>query len=378
MKGNIVYIINSLGLGGTENLVFQMSQAFQKDYNISVICLDDLGIWAEQLREKGIPVHCFWRQPGMDLSIAGKIAKFCRQYAIHIIHAHQCTPWFYGALSRVICPHPKLLFEEHGRHYPERYSWKKNLINKTLIQNLTHKIVAVSRDVAKRLEAYEGISPSRIRVIYNGVRSPILISNAQRKKLRENIGLSENDFVIGSVGRLDPIKNYPLLLKALAEAKQKNGSLKALLVGSGPDLSTLQELAETLHLKEDVIFPGYRKDATELLQCMDLFILCSFSEGTSMALLEAMASGIPAVVTEVGGNPELITNNQNGWVVRSEDQKALTGAILEAFNNPEKRRMMAEKSRVLFQTSFEFDAMLSSYSQLYQALLLQNTEKLPV
>jgi len=366
---NIVYIVNSLNLGGTENLVVQMSLAFQGKYNISVICLDEPGIWAEKLRNSGINVHCFWRQPGLDFSMAGKIASFCKDNHIDLIHAHQCTPWFYGALSRIIHHKPKLLFEEHGRHYPEIYSGKKNIVNKLLIQNLTHKIIAVSKDVGSRLVKYEGITPSRINVIYNGVHPPVLIDRKRRAELRQQLGIGPNDFVIGSVGRLDPIKNFPMLLTAVSNARKDIHNLKCVLVGDGPEMEDLQQQARSLKIESEVIFAGYRQDAIDLLQCMNFFVLCSFSEGTSMALLEAMSSGIPAIVTDVGGNPELITHHHNGWVIPSDDHKELKNAIIEAYSNSKLSQEMANNAHRCFASSFSFDGMLANYNQLYLELV---------
>jgi L-malate glycosyltransferase len=370
-KHTIAYIVNSLNLGGTENLVVQMSRAFQAEYAVTVICLDEPGLWAQKLRDEGIPVYCFWRQPGIDLAIAGKIARFCKKHTIDLIHAHQCTPWFYAALSRVLYSSPKLLFEEHGRHYPERYSWKKNLINRWFIQNLTTKIVAVSADVRQRLAKYEGITANRIEVIYNGVSSPPPIDKDRRELLRRQLGLKPEDFVIGTVGRLDPIKNIPLLVKALADVHHSNTSIKGLLVGDGPERQQLQKIVVSLNIEEDIVFAGYRKDATDVLQCLDLFVLCSFSEGTSMALLEAMAAGIPAIVTDVGGNPELISNNVNGWVIPTDSPADLIRAIYEALNNKVLTANMVKNGQQRFHNSFTFDSMLQNYGRYYQELTRQ-------
>ena len=374
-NNNIVYIVNSLNLGGTENLVVQMSRAFQAEYTVTVICLDEPGLWAQKLRDEGIAVYCFWRQPGIDLAMAGKIARFCKKHTIGLIHAHQCTPWFYAALSRVLYPSPRLLFEEHGRHYPERYSWKKYIINRWFIEKMTTKIVAVSADVRGRLVQYEGLSANRIDVVYNGVSPPPPIDKDRREVLRRQLGLQPEDFVIGTVGRLDAIKNIPLLLKALAEIHHKNtsvnGSLKGLLVGDGPEREELQRITASLNIEKNIVFAGYRTDATDLLQCMDLFVLCSFSEGTSMALLEAMAAGIPAIVTDVGGNPELITNNANGWVIPTDSPADLIRAIHEALENKELTANMVKNGQQRFHNSFTFDHMLQNYGRYYQELIRQ-------
>lgn len=368
-KKKIAYIVNSLNLGGTEHLVVQMSQAFKKDFDIQVICLDEPGLWANELRKKDIPVYCFWRQPGIDISIAAKIAGFCKQNTIELIHAHQCTPWFYSALSRLFYPAPKLLFEEHGRHYPEKLSRKKNVVNRMVIQWLTSKIVAVSEDVKRRLVTYEGLSRDRINVIYNGTNFPEVLSKERKEALRTSFGVRKDDFLVGTVGRLDPIKNLPMLVKAIAKAREKNKAVKCLLVGDGPEREMLVQMATVLNVHKDIIFAGYRADATDIVQCMNLFVLCSFSEGTSMALLEAMAAGIPAVVTDVGGNPELIRQGENGWVIPSDADIDLVSAIDEACNLPEKREKMAQEATSCFCRRFSFNHMLENYQALYWELI---------
>lgn len=377
-KKKIAYIVNSLNLGGTENLVVQMSYAFQSEYDVFVICLDNPGIWAAKLRDEKIPVYCFWRQPGIDLAMAIKIAGFCKKHAVDLIHAHQSTPWFYAALSRLFYRAPKLLFEEHGRFYPEHYSWKKNVINKCLIQHLTDKFIAVSKDVRLRLVQYEGVSATRIQVIYNGVHRPSQIGQERRAKLRLDLGLSPDDFVVGTVGRLDPIKNLPMFLRAFTEAKLQHTQLKGLLVGDGPEFSMLKTMCGSLRITENIIMTGYRQDATDLLQCMDIFILCSFSEGTSMALLEAMASGVPTIVTDVGGNPELITHNISGWVIPSDSSKDLAAAISEACGTPEKRACMSEVARHDYETHYSFTGMIDNYHSLYAKLLMFANKRIVV
>ncbi|MBM9514554.1 glycosyltransferase [Desulfogranum marinum] len=367
----IAYVVNSLNLGGTEHLVVQMSEVYRNEHDILIICLDEPGLWAERLREQGIAVHCCRRQPGLDLNVARKIANICQFNKVDIIHAHQCTAWFYSALSRLIYRKNKLLFEEHGRHYPEVYSWKKNFINKLVIQHLTHVTVAVSEDVRKRLVKYEGLSQKNIQVVYNGVHSPVLISAEKRKKIRNIFGIAEDDFLIGSVGRLDAIKNYPMLLAAFARFVEKYPKAKLMLVGDGPEKKKLHELATELGCEADVIFTGYRSDATELLQCFDLFVLCSFSEGTSMALLEAMASSIASVVTDVGGNPELIVDKVNGWVITSDDDIALENVMLEAINNKKQTVHLAQMAKKRYEEQFTFEAMIARYRSMYSTLIGQ-------
>ena len=365
----LLYVVNSLNPGGTERLVMEMGLAFRREFRVAIVCLDEPGLWAPELRRQGVPVHCLWRQPGLDLSMPVKIARIAREIDAAIIHAHQCTPWFYGALSRMFHVAPKVLLEEHGRFYPEEDKPGRRRVNRAVIVPLSHRFVAVSEDVRWRLDRYEGLDAARVDVIYNGVDVGPRLSAAQRIALRQSLGLSERDIVVGTVGRFDPIKNLPMFIESLAAAREQNGRIRGLLVGDGPEFAAVQELIQTHGLADAVHLTGFRSDARQLVQCLDLFVLSSFSEGTSMALLEAMASGVPAVVTAVGGNPEIVVAGETGWVVPSGAVAALTSAVLDAAADESLRQEFGRAGRQRFEDNFTFGRMIECYRELYRAMM---------
>ncbi len=166
----LAHVVNSLQPGGTERLVIEMSRALMGDFDVCVFCLDEPGQWAGELRAQGIPVECLWRQPGLDLAMAVKLGRALRRRGVQIIHAHQYTPWFYAALSRLLYRRPQLLLEEHGRFFPEVDRPLRRFINRLLIRRLTHRFIAVSADVGLRLEQYEGFRRgTHIEVHLHGV-----------------------------------------------------------------------------------------------------------------------------------------------------------------------------------------------------------------
>ncbi len=346
-----------------------MSQAFAHEFDVSVVCLDEPGLWASGLRQGGIAVHCMYRQPGLDIGIALKLAGYCRRHQTDIIHAHQCTPWFYAALSRLAYSPPRLLVEEHGRFFPEVMNRKRALFNKTVTGPLTHRFVAVSGDVRNRLVKYEGLIYDQIEVVYNGVAHVPSLDSTERDQLRRSLGIGPDDFLVGTAGRFDPIKNLPMLLKSIAGAREKTASLRGLLLGDGPIFQEVEELRDHLGLADHVVMPGHRDDAGRLIRCMDLFVLPSFSEGTSMALLEAMAAGVPVAVTAVGGNPEVVAGGQTGWVVASGSVEELTSAILDAAACPRKAFEFGGAGQKRYEEKFTREKMLQSYRMIYGELL---------
>jgi len=371
----LVYVVNALHPGGTEKLVVEMSRAFAPEFRVRVVCLDEPGVWASELRMLGIPVYCLWRQPGLDLRMSLKLASLLRKWRAAIVHAHQCTPWFYAALARLLYRRPKLLLEEHGRFYPEPDRPLRRLVNRVLIRRLTHRFVAVSEDVRQRLGRYEGLDTAGVDVIYNGVRAEEPTSPKQREGSRQEWGFAASDFVVGMVGRFDPIKNLPMLVQALDAAHRREPRVHALLVGDGPELSSIRALVERLGQQDAVRLAGFRQDSRRLLQCMDLFVLSSFSEGTSMALLEAMAAEVPVVVTAVGGNPEIVIAGETGWVVPSGAVEALASVIVEAARDPQRCRRFGEAGRRRFAEQFMLEAMLANYRRIYGELLQPDRRK---
>jgi L-malate glycosyltransferase len=369
-RPGLSYVVNSLNPGGTERLVVEMSCAFSQEYDVQVLCLDDEGTWAAELRGRGIEVHALGRKPGIDLALPAKLGSHFRKHGARIVHAHQCTAWFYAALSRVLYPRPRLLFEEHGRFFPEVESPARALVNRVLIRKLTHRFVAVSSDIRERLQRYEGLDAGQIEVVYNGVAPAQRLRSGDRDALRRELGFDSGDFVVGTVGRFDPIKNLPMLVASLETAGEQAGALRGLLVGDGPVFGEIGSLVRQGPMRDRIQLTGYRSDARRLAQCLDLFVLSSFSEGTSMALLEAMAAGVPVAVTEVGGNPEIVRNGETGWTVPSGSTDALARVIGEAMSDSTKRNRLADAGRLRFEEKFAMDRMIGNYRERYRQLLV--------
>lgn len=367
-RPRLAYVVHALNPGGTERLVVDMAMAFASRFRIAVFCLDEPGAWAATLRAAGIPVHGLWRQPGLDLSIAGTLAGCLREFGADIVHAHQCSAWFYSALARLRHPAPRLLFEEHGRFYPEVDSPRRRFVNRVLIRRLTHRFVAVSEDIRTRLARYEGLDAGQIEVVYNGVAPAPVLRPEARARLRARLGLGADDFVIGTVGRFDPIKNLPMLVSAFEKVAKEQPCLRLLLVGDGPEHKAIARRIDEAGIGERAVLTGHRDDARQLAQCMDMFVLASFSEGTSMALLEAMAAAVPVAVTRVGGNPEIVVDGQTGWAVPSDDVEALATVLRQAHARPDQRSRYGEAGRRRFEQRFTFAGMIEAYRSIYAGL----------
>ena len=376
MQLNIAYIVHTLNPGGTERLALDMAVHFSnrgetdygRNYRVVIVCLDEPGAWAEEAEAQSVTVHCVHRRPGKDLRLPFRLAGIFRSEGIDVVHAHQYTPWFYSGLARVFCPGVKLIFQEHGRHYPEVDKPKRRWFNRLILQHLNTVSTAVSEDIRQRLMVWEGLSGKDIRVIYNGTQAQAPCEAAERTELRQRFGFTPEDLVVGTVGRLDPIKNLDLFIDGIYQIRQKQPSVKGIIIGDGPEMEHLKAKTAYLQLQDHVIFTGFRPDAAAMVRMMDVFALVSFSEGTSMALLEAMAAGVCPIVTNVGGNPEIVTDRESGWVIPSEDLAAFTAALKDAATYTSMREAFGNASQDRFQKRFGFDTMTDAYHRLYSEI----------
>jgi glycosyltransferase involved in cell wall biosynthesis len=368
-RRRLVYVVHSLDPGGTERLVTNMALAFRDQYDVRVICLDLPGRWADLLRRQSIPVHCVYRQARFDPAVPLRIARLARRWHADILHAHQYTPWFYAALSRLVHAPPRLLFEEHGRFHPEVENTRRVWINRLLLRRLTHASVAVSADIRERLVRYEGLRREDISVIYNGTAPATAMTTEARAALRATLGASPGDVLVGTVGRFDPIKNLPMLVRAFSDAARTAPRLKLVLIGDGPERGSTERAVSDAGIRDRVHFTGFRDDARVLTQALDLFVLTSWSEGTSMALLEAMSAGVPGAVTTVGGNPEIVREGITGWLVASDDSKGMAGVMNAVAANPNLAAQRGTSARADFDERFRFQHMIEQYAERYDALL---------
>lgn len=364
-----MYVIHSLGTGGAEKLVYDTA-LFLKGSGIEAVvcCLDYSGAQGEKLKKQGFKVFDLKRRMGIDLSIIKKLRAIVREEKPDILHAHQYTPYFYTMLSLPMFSRPKSVFTEHGRFYPDRIRPKRVIFNQ--IANIfTDAIVGVCEFTKEALVKYEMFPRDKIRVIYNGVKPDEFQLEADIASKKKSLGLSFENKVIGTIGRLCREKNYEMLIQAFAEVRKTSKDVKLLIVGDGELRGELEFFTKQLQLDNDIFFLGERQDIPELMQIFDIFTLSSDLEGASLVLLEAMASGLSVVATDVGGNPELVVDGKTGILVPPGDYKKFADAITHHLQNKKLQKEMGEAGRQRVGEKFTFKRMADEYVELYQELI---------
>ncbi|WP_218310134.1 glycosyltransferase [Alteromonas antoniana] len=364
----ILHLTYDMRIGGTEmvikNIIYGLHSS---ECSMSIYCIEaPLGPWGEALKQSGVSIETTSRLAGFDRNLIMQVRNHIKQHQIDIIHCHQYTPWVYGTLAAA-GTRTKVIFTEHGRFYPDSSSWKRRIVNPILLK-LTDSVTTISKATKHALEEFEYIPESSTKVIYNGI-NPLHVDNKSVESLKQGLVDNTDTKVIGTIARLDPIKNQTMMLHAFSRVLNHHSNTKLLIVGDGEERARLESTVKELKISTNVIFTGYITDPSEYLAIMDIFLLSSLSEGTSMTLLEAMSLSKPCVVTDAGGNAEIIEHGVNGLVTPNNDIEAFAKAISSFLSTDLSAMKKAAKER--FEQLFTADKMADSYQAIYKQVLSQ-------
>lgn len=368
----VLHVTFDLKLGGTQQVIRQIvSNINGSEFESHIICLDgDLGELGELIRKENVAqVSVMERLPGFDSRLIKQLRKYISCHGIDIVHCHQYTPYFYGVLAALGLG-VKVIFTEHGRFYPDIVSRKRQLVNQGLAL-FTNAITAISRATADALVNIEKLPRRKVEVIYNGINPQLTKSDQDSndiEEFRKRYNLESHHFIYGTISRLEPIKNQQLMIRAFSVVLQKLPDSRLILIGDGAIRKELEKLVSELGIDNQVIFTGFITDPQKYIQLMDVFLLPSFSEGTSMTLLEAMSYSTPAIVTNVGGSPEIILHGKTGLVTESDNLQELTQAMFKLYENPSLRIEFGASAFERFHQEFTDIKMIASYQTLYSKL----------
>jgi len=360
----VLHLTFDMRIGGTEQVIKNLAESTDSDkFNTSILCIEQpIGPFGQLLISSGIKIDSFQRRNGFDLTLIKSIRQYIKQHDIDVLHCHQYTPWVYGVLASVLLG-VKVVLTEHGRFYPDSGSWKRRLINPVL-SFFTDNTTSISKATKQALVEFEYLNSKKIDVVYNGI-SPQEPQLELVSSLREQYNIKEDIVVFGTVARLDPIKNQTLLINAFHQVLMQEPTCKLFIVGDGEEREKLELLSRELNITESVVFTGYITQPVNMMSLMDVFLLSSLSEGTSMTLLEAMSLGKPCVVTNAGGNPEVILNNHNGFVTPNRELQPFADSMLELARDIELRNHFGKNSYQRFKEVFTNQAMSKAYMAIY-------------
>lgn len=362
----ICQLLIGLGMGGAEVLAARMARRLNGRFRFIFACLDEQGVLGEDLRAEGFPVHVLGRQPGVDCRCGRRLASLLKSEGVSLVHAHQYTPFFYAAASRLPRRTPPVVFTEHGRWFPDFPRPKRIAANRVLLGR-RDRVVGVGEAVRQALIHNEGINPRRVEVIYNGIDLDAYDETEdQAAEVRREIGVGADDFVVIQVARLDHLKDHVTAVETHRQVVAQSPDAKLVLVGEGPERPKIEEAIRSRGLESSVILLGLRKDIPRLVRASDLFLLTSVSEGIPLTLIEAMAARKPVVSTRVGGVGEVVEEGKTGLLAPSGDAATLAGQILTLAGDPALRTEYGRLGRLRAEELFSETQMMERYDRLYR------------
>jgi len=374
----VAHVVYRFDVGGLENGVVNLINRLPADrFDHAVIALTEVSDFRQRVTRERVAFHALHKPPGHGFAIYRDLYRLFRTIKPAIVHTRNIAA-SEAQLPAALAGVPIRVHGEHGWDVQDVAGGKRSHhLQRQLLRPLIHRHVALSGEIRRYLEGRIGVPSRDIAQICNGVDmtrfAPRVAGGSHRGGPVGERFPDAGLFVVGTVGRLSPVKYQALLVDAFARACRDAGPAstrwRLVVAGDGPDRAALESRVASSGFAERVWMTGTRDDVPALMAGFDLFVLPSLAEGISNTILEAMACALPVVATRVGGNAELIEPGRTGALVPSDDADAMAAVLREYAVDP--RRVAAEgaagRQRVV--AHFSIDAMVAKYAELYDTLL---------
>jgi len=378
----ILYVIGTLDLGGAElHLKLIAPRLKQLGWEPTIYCLGRRGAQADEVQSAGVdvigpplPMAAIWRsillRPiRLAASSLGLLIQLIGRRP-QIVHFFLPASYVVGGPLAQLARMPNLVMSRRSLNLYQR-KWPLASQLERWLHRRMDAILGNSGAVIRELIEIEGCPPDRVGLIHNGIDIAAFSAKPDKADLRDQLGIDPGSFVAIIVANLIPYKGHADLLDALSRVRDRLPQPWTLLCVGRDDgiLPQLEDLARAQGVADRVRFLGERKDVPRLLAAADIGLLCSHQEGFSNAILEAMAAGLPMVVTDVGGNGEAVLDGETGYVVPARNAGALGEAIVKLASEPSLREKQGKKARARAEAHFSIQTCVSKYDRLYSALL---------
>ena len=366
---DIVHVVENLERGGLERMVIDLVCAQRAaGHRPRVACLFERGALAGELEAVGIDVAACHKRGGLDLSALRRLRALLRATPGAVVHSHNANAHYHAVAAGVGLATGRTLNTRHGMGAAQPRSRGEWLYRRSMRR--TDVAVAVCEAARARFAA-QGVRPrGGLLSVPNGIRMELFsaANDERRAALRNVLGLAPGTRIVGTVGRLNPVKDQSLLIRAFADVHARCADTALVLVGDGALRAALEAEAAASGAGDAIRFLGDRGDVRQLLQGFDLFALSSRSEGYSMALLEACASALPIVATDVGGNREIVRDGVNGCLVAAGDAAAFADALRALLDAPAEAGARGAAGRAWALREASVETMAARYERLYRGV----------
>ncbi len=370
MKPLVVHVIHHLYIGGMENgLVNLLNRLPQDQFDHAVVCIEDASDFQARIERDDIEIYSMYRSRHGQWGLRWQLFQLFRRLKPTIVHTRGISGL--DALAPALLAGVKVrVHGEHGRDVDDLDGTAlKPALLRLLHAPLVSHYVAVSKDLASYLVDRVRVSERRISQIYNGVDTQRFSIDRQSARLAMPPGFADPDlFVVGTVGRLQAVKNQATLIRAFAELSartQEADRCRLVIVGDGPKREELAALVAELGISERVLLAGASDEVPRFLAAMDLFVLPSLAEGISNTLLEAMSCGVAVAASAVGGNVEILEPGQSGTLFAPTDVDELTNILQSYVLDRERTARLGEAARARAVAAHDLGGMVDEYRELY-------------
>lgn len=385
-KTRIMYFIGSLQLGGAERQLAELAVRLDKNlFDIEICCIAQGGPLIDYVQSHGIKVSIFQAcllkgkyNPFSYIHIVRemwRIFRHIRKQRPDIVHAFLYTAYVIGVLCARLAHIPVIIASRRSLGFFKESNFIKQPLE-NFVNLFTHHVLVNSRAVQEDVLRRERIDPDKIKLIYNGVDLERFQTKVEKNQILCELGIPHDRVIVGVVANLIHYKGHRELVEAARIIKQRVPSIAFIFVGrDGGIKKDLQNIILEYHLVDTIFFTNDRNDIPRLMQGFDIAALASHEEGFSNVILEAMATGLPMVATNVGGNPEAVVDGETGFIVPTRNPEALAQALLKLIENPILRKHMGEKGRQRVALHFSIQRLISDMQEFYLSLMEKKNAK---
>jgi|WetSurMetagenome_2_1015567.scaffolds.fasta_scaffold74387_1 L-malate glycosyltransferase len=370
---NTLFVLPQLQRGGSETLVFNLAKAMDRErFQPSVASLLSGGNQAfiQEFQENKVNVFCIPKKANVDFALMRQLSELVAEREIKIINAHHFISMVYSFYACKKNKQMGLIYTEHSSWEVKNIPLKWRFVGHYLL-NQIDGIVGVTNEIATIIRKKFLLKKSKVTAIENGVNLNRFKSGHDKQALRKSFGFDPHEKIIGMVANFRNVKNHIFLLKAFMNLIKEHRGLKLILIGRGFDNDpegSEKEINKFINdncLCDDVVLMGYRTDIPELLATMDVFCLTSLNEGLPISIIEAMASGLPIVGTDVHGIRSIVKHGENGFLVSPHDETSLCEALRKLLFDSRINLMFGTASQGIANDLYSIERCVNKYQDLF-------------
>lgn len=368
----VLHLISGGDTGGAKTHIFTLMKGLEGKVDAKIICFIK-DTFYDEAKELGYNIEVFEQRKRSDLSVVTRLSDEIKKAGYDIVHAHGARANFIAMFlkNKISVPMVTTIHSDYMLDFKD--SFYKNLIytglNKMALKKFDHYICV--SDNFKDMLIDRGFNPKKIHVLYNGINTDENIDILPKDAFLEKHKIIYNgEFIVGIAARLDKVKDHETFIRAAKKVLDKNTDIYFLIAGSGDERTRLEDLAKDFKISDKVYFLNFVKDKYSFFNAIDVNVLTSISESFPYVILEAALVGVPTIATRVGGIPQIVKDDETGYLFDVGDDEALSKHILDLYSDKEKLKMLGSNMKENVKENYSHEAMGRTQYEIYKEILL--------